>query len=64
MYDNIKITYEYTALNGEPIRGNKICRDILPCALELFADLDVDYLPTPDLTKPYTLTIITNHNLT
>ena len=57
-YNYVKITYEYTALNGEQIKGCVIKDWGLPIALELFADLNIDFLPQPDLSKPYILTII------
>ena len=56
-YSEINILYEYTALNGKPVKGSKVSDWELSRALEIFACLDVDELPPPDLSKPYTLTI-------
>lgn len=54
----IQISFSYTSMDGTAIKGEKRSDCCLSEALELFACLSVDDLPPADLTKPYTLTLL------
>lgn len=55
---HLQISFEYTALDGATVRGEKCCDCGLSEALELFACLSIDSLPIADLSKPYKLTVL------
>lgn len=54
----LQISFAYTAMDGTQIKGEKRSDWGLSEALELFACLSVDDLPPADLSKPYTLTLL------
>ena len=54
----IQISFEYTAMDGAMIRGEKRCDWGLSEALELFACISIDSLPLADLSKTYKLTLL------